>query len=482
MGRSECNHYIGLGTQGAGVAAFVTTVLGYTLVHKMLCAPWCRPSSSSAPRGLRGMNTSPPPTLAAKQSSNSNVHPTALPYQVGLLDLTVPSKHTGGGGSSQGYTNLLLANDICIEKAVQSVSDTLYIYLREDPTAVSASASASYLPPSESAPLSPTTPELRVYLSELYGQLWDVCYLHKNLPLDVRILYNTTEQASLSSSSTPLPSAASTSAASNSLSPAAAPAAVSGKKSKKEKGSKEKDAAELSATSSLLSKSSPRQKNIPTSWEEALLKPELQVVFIQHKNANSEQLSNARREALGLPPVQIEWLDDSVHTALSTSFYYLEDEDSHIPHFPRVAVGGTFDRLHNGHKKLLTLAACVCQTELTIGITSTEMLANKKNAAQIEPLADRIEAVRAFLHSVFPNLPLDIVVLKDPFGPPVHNEKFDAIVVSSETIAGAAKINELRVEKGFKPLVVVVTRRTVSSLLSSTFIRNNLPPRRKQGK
>jgi len=180
--------------------------------------------------------------------------------------------------------------------------------------------------------------------------------------------------------------------------------------------------------------------------------------------------------------VQIEWLDDSVHTALSTSFYYLEDEDSHIPHFPRVAVGGTFDRLHNGHKKLLTLAACVCQTELTIGITSTEMLANKKNAAQIEPLADRIEAVRAFLHSVFPNLPLDIVVLKDPFGPPVHNEKFDAIVVSSETIAGAAKINELRVEKGFKPLVVVVTRRTVSSLLSSTFIRNNLPPRRKQGK
>jgi len=244
------------------------------------------------------MNTSPPPTLAAKQSSNSNVHPTALPYQVGLLDLTVPSKHTGGGGSSQGYTNLLLANDICIEKAVQSVSDTLYIYLREDPTAVSASASASHLPPSESAPLSPTTPELRVYLSELYGQLWDVCYLHKNLPLDVRILYNTTEQVSLSSSSTPLPSAASTSAASNSLSPAAAPAAVSGKKSKKEKGSKEKDAAELSATSSLLSKSSPRQKNIPTSWEEALLKPELQVVFIQHKNANSEQLSNARREAL----------------------------------------------------------------------------------------------------------------------------------------------------------------------------------------
>ncbi len=32
MGRSECSHYVGVGAQGAGVAAFVTTVLGYTLM------------------------------------------------------------------------------------------------------------------------------------------------------------------------------------------------------------------------------------------------------------------------------------------------------------------------------------------------------------------------------------------------------------------------------------------------------------------
>lgn len=111
------------------------------------------------------------------------------------------------------------------------------------------------------------------------------------------------------------------------------------------------------------------------------------------------------------------------------------------------------------------------------GITSTEMLAKKKNADQIEPLEDRRENVRAFLASVFPDLDVDIVVLKDPFGPPAHEADFDAIVVSSETIPGAVKINELRAAQGFRPLTVVVTRRTVSSLLSSTFIRNNLPPR-----
>jgi cytidyltransferase-like protein len=157
----------------------------------------------------------------------------------------------------------------------------------------------------------------------------------------------------------------------------------------------------------------------------------------------------------------------------------LEDEKTCIPHFPRVALGGTFDRLHNGHKKLLSLAACICQSRLTIGITSTEMLAKKKNAGQIEPLEEHIDAVQSFLLSVFPNLAVDVVVLKDPFGPPVHDPNFDAIVVSSETIAGAAKINEIRAEKGMAPLVIVVTRRTVSSLLSSTFIRNNLPARRR---
>jgi hypothetical protein len=38
----------------------------------------------------------------------------------------------------------------------------------------------------------------------------------------------------------------------------------------------------------------------------------------------------------GLPPVRLEWLDDHMKVALETPFYYLEDDQSHIPHFPKV--------------------------------------------------------------------------------------------------------------------------------------------------
>ena len=66
---------------------------------------------------------------------------------------------------------------------------------------------------------------------------------------------------------------------------------------------------------------------------------------------------------------------------------------------------------------------------------------------------------------------LDIIELQDPYGPTITDETIDAIVVSSETIVGAFKINEIREGKGFQPLNILVTRRTDAASLSSTNIR-----------
>lgn len=42
--------------------------------------------------------------------------------------------------------------------------------------------------------------------------------------------------------------------------------------------------------------------------------------------------------------------------------------------FNSVVLGGTFDRLHNGHKILLSEAVLRCKKTLTVGVTDTDML------------------------------------------------------------------------------------------------------------
>lgn len=45
--------------------------------------------------------------------------------------------------------------------------------------------------------------------------------------------------------------------------------------------------------------------------------------------------------------------------------------------FNVVALGGTFDRLHNGHKILLTEAVIRCSRELIVGVTNEEMIKSR---------------------------------------------------------------------------------------------------------
>mmetsp|Transcript_4597 Transcript_4597/g.29153 ORF Transcript_4597/g.29153 Transcript_4597/m.29153 type:complete len:313 (-) Transcript_4597:1517-2455(-) len=144
--------------------------------------------------------------------------------------------------------------------------------------------------------------------------------------------------------------------------------------------------------------------------------------------------------------------------------------------FDYVAVGGTFDRMHAGHRVLLAVAAVCCTTELYVGITSDGLLANKEDKDMIRPYDSREATVREYLKNVNPSLVVTTGALSDPKEPTAASlvESMQALVVSEETVVGGHAINEDRKRRGFSPLKLIVIKLLFGKTrekLSSTALR-----------
>lgn len=117
----------------------------------------------------------------------------------------------------------------------------------------------------------------------------------------------------------------------------------------------------------------------------------------------------------------------------------------------RVAVGGTFQPLHDGHKLLLRTAYEI-DGQVDVGLTSDEM-ARQARIRDVEPYAVREQRLREWVEKKLGKKP-HITKLDDPYGTALTDD-YDYIVVSPETYPTAVKINELRKEKGLKLITIV---------------------------
>ncbi len=135
--------------------------------------------------------------------------------------------------------------------------------------------------------------------------------------------------------------------------------------------------------------------------------------------------------------------------------------------YNKVAVGGTFDKFHDGHKKLLS-TAFELGNHVEVGVTSDSFGGLK---GDIDSCEERMNNLKSFF-SNWSNF--TVVPLEDIFGTTIYDEDFDAIVVSEDTEHNAVKINEIRISKGMNPLDIIVVSFVLAedgNPISSTRIR-----------
>lgn len=119
----------------------------------------------------------------------------------------------------------------------------------------------------------------------------------------------------------------------------------------------------------------------------------------------------------------------------------------------KICIGGTFNILHKGHKKLIEKALKSSDPDglVFIGVTTDEFLIKKKKSKSYEV---RVKNLESYLKQTKYFNRVKIKPIDDKFGPAL-TEDFDIIIVSPETYKTAVVINNIRLGHGLKPMKII---------------------------
>jgi pantetheine-phosphate adenylyltransferase len=122
--------------------------------------------------------------------------------------------------------------------------------------------------------------------------------------------------------------------------------------------------------------------------------------------------------------------------------------------YETVAVGGTFDEFHKGHRVLL-MKAFEAGQHVQIGLCSDNFVKKLGKPHITASYEQRLKELESFLRQNGLCERAEIFRLDDPYGVTLSDKGTEALVVSSETEPTALLINRKRKEAGLAPLHIV---------------------------
>ncbi|MFN3527556.1 MAG: phosphopantetheine adenylyltransferase [Candidatus Altarchaeaceae archaeon] len=125
--------------------------------------------------------------------------------------------------------------------------------------------------------------------------------------------------------------------------------------------------------------------------------------------------------------------------------------------FKNIVLGGTFNKLHEGHELLIRTAFEVAKDDgkIYIGLTSDEF-ANKFRTDKVINYEERKKNLENFIEKIGIKKNYEILKIDDVYGIATIKECLDTIVVSEETLARAEEINAIRFKKKLSRLIIIV--------------------------
>lgn len=121
--------------------------------------------------------------------------------------------------------------------------------------------------------------------------------------------------------------------------------------------------------------------------------------------------------------------------------------------FKHLALGGTFDFLHKGHKQFLDFAFKKAAF-VSVGVTTDEFI-KTRGKINVRPFKLRLAELDEYLGEKNYKIRSKIILLDNIFGSTISDKTIDSLLVTDITIKGASLINQKRKADALLPLEIV---------------------------